>query len=131
MSKKRKKKFTQEELTQKLLASREKVEKNRQELFSRGYDMNSIKLIKFMQKPTLQNAVRWNCYECSGYNWNEARNCKNKLCPLRPFAFKGRGNKKDIIMHYRQWMIESGELNPDLDVNIDFSNLFDEEEDAD
>ena len=131
MAKKRKKKFTQEELTQKLLASREKVDRNREELFRRGYDVNSSKVIKGMQNPTPLKAVKWNCYECSGYNWKEARNCKNKLCPLRPFAYRGRGNKKDIIVHYRQWMIEAGELNPDLDVNIDFSNLFDEEEDAD
>lgn len=32
MAKKRKKKLTQEELTQKLLASREKVDRNREEL---------------------------------------------------------------------------------------------------
>ena len=126
---KKKKKFTQEELTQKLLASREKVEKNREELFRRGYDMNSIKLIKFMQKPTLQNAVKWNCYECSGFSWNDARTCKNKRCPLHAFAFRGRGNKKELLTDYRKWMIEANELNPDLDVNIDFSNLFDEDDD--
>lgn len=129
MAKKHKKKFTQEELTQKLLASREKVDRNREELFRRGYDMNSVKLIKFMQKPTLQNAVKWNCYECSGFSWNDARTCRNKRCPLHAFAFRGRGNKKELLTDYRKWMIETGELNPDLDVNIDFSNLFDEEED--
>lgn len=126
---KKKKKFTQEELTQKLLASREKVEKNREELQKRGYDVNSIKLIKFMQNPTLLKAVKWNCYECSGFSWNDARTCKNKRCPLHAFAFRGRGNKKELLTDYRKWMIEANELNPDLDVNIDFSNLFDEEED--
>lgn len=129
MAKKKKKKLTQEELTQKLLASREKVDRNREELFRRGYDMNSIKLIKFMQKPTLQNAVKWNCYECSGFSWNDARTCKNKRCPLHAFAFRGRGNKKELLTDYRKWMIEAGELNPDLDVNIDFYNLFDEDDD--
>ena len=126
---KKKKKFTQEELTQKLLASREKVEKNREELQKRGYDVNSIKLIKFMQNPTLLKAVKWNCYECSGFSWNDARTCKNKRCPLHAFAFRGRGNKKELLTDYRKWMIEANELNPDLDVNIDFSNLFDEDED--
>lgn len=126
---KKKKRFTQEELTQKLLASREKVEKNREELQKRGYDVNSIKLIKFMQNPTLLKAVKWNCYECSGFSWNDARTCKNKRCPLHAFAFRGRGNKKELLTDYRKWMIEAGELNPDLDVNIDFSNLFDEDED--
>lgn len=129
MAKKRKKKLTQEELTQKLLASREKVDRNREELFRRGYDMNSIKLIKFMQKPTLLSAVRFNCWECMGFSWNDARTCKNKRCPLHAFAFRGRGNKKELLADYRKWMIEAGELNPDLDVNIDFSNLFDEDED--
>ena len=129
MAKKRKKKFTQEELTQKLLASREKVDRNREELQKRGYDVNSIKLIKFMQNPTLLKAVKWNCYECSGFSWNDARTCKNKRCPLHAFAFRGRGNKKELLTDYRKWMIEAGELNPDLDVNIDFSNLFDEDED--
>ena len=126
---KKKKKFTQEELTQKLLASREKIDRNREELFRRGYDMNSIKLIKFMQNPTLLKAVKWNCYECSGFSWNDARTCKNKRCPLHAFAFRGRGNKKELLTDYRKWMIEAGELNPDLDVNVDFSNLFDEDED--
>ena len=126
---KKKKKFTQEELTQKLLASREKVEKNREELQKRGYDVNSIKLIKFMQNPTLLKAVKWNCYECSGFSWNDARTCKNKRCPLHAFAFRGRGNKKELLTDYRKWMIEAGELNPDLDVNINFSNLSDEDED--
>ena len=126
---KKKKKFTQEELTQKLLASREKVEKNREELQKRGYDVNSIKLIKFMQHPTLLKAVKWNCYECSGFSWNDARTCKNKRCPLHAFAFRGRGNKKELLTDYRKWMIEANELNPDLDVNIDFSNLFDEDDD--
>lgn len=126
---KKKKKFTQEELTQKLLASREKVEKNREELQKRGYDVNSIKLIKFMQNPTLLKAVKWNCYECSGFSWNDARTCKNKRCPLHAFAFRGRGNKKELLTDYRKWMIEANELNPDLDVNIDFSNLFDEDDD--
>jgi hypothetical protein len=82
-----------------------------------------------MQKPTLQNAVRWNCYECSGFSWNDARTCKNKRCPLHAFAFRGRGNKKELLTDYRKWMIEANELNPDLDVNIDFSNLFDEDDD--
>lgn len=126
---KKKKKFTQEELTQKLLASREKVEKNREELQKRGYDVNSIKLIKFMQNPTLLKAVKWNCYECSGFSWNDARTCKNKRCPLHAFAFRGRGNKKELLTDYRKWMIEAGELNPNLDVNIDFSNPFDEDDD--
>ena len=130
MAKEQKKKLTQEELTQKLLASREKVEKNREELQRRGYDVNSIKLIKFLQKPTLNKAVKWECYECQGYSWNEAKNCNNKACPLYCFAF-GRGkNKKAIMEHYRQHMIACGELNPELDCNIDFTNLFGEEDET-
>lgn len=126
---KKKKKFTQEELTQKLLASREKVEKNREELQKRGYTPKDIALIKFMQKPTLLKAVKYNCYECQGYSWNDAKNCTNKSCPLHSFVFRSRGNKNELMKNYRQHMIEAGELNPELDVNIDFSNLFDEEED--
>lgn len=126
---KKKKKFTQEELTQKLLASRKKVEKNREELQKRGYTPKDITLIKFMQKPTLLRAAKLNCWECQGYVWAEAKTCKNKRCPFHALVFRGRGNKKDLFTHYRQQMIEAGELNPELDVNIDFSNLFDEEED--
>ena len=127
---KKKKKFTQEELTQKLLASREKVEKNREELQRRGYDVNSIKLIKFLQKPTLNKAVKWECYECQGYNWNAAKTCNNKSCPLYLFAFgRGKNNKKAIMERYRMHMIVCGELNPELDCNIDFTNLFGDDED--
>ena len=129
MPKKKKKKLTQEELTQKLLASREKVEKNREELQKRGYTPKDIMLIKFMQKPTLLRACKLNCWECQGYSWAEAKACKNKRCPFHSFVFRGRGNKKELLTDYRQQMIEAGELNPDLDVNIDFYNLFDEDDD--
>ena len=129
MPKKKKHKFTQEELTQKLLASREKVEKNRIELQNRGYTPKDIQIIKFMQKPTPNKAIRFNCYECQGYSWAEAKACKNKTCPLYCFAF-GRGkNKKEVMEHYRKHMIAVNELNPELDCEIDFSNIFGDEED--
>lgn len=124
-------KLTKKELTKKLLASRELVEKRRLELQKRGYTPKDIQIIKFMQKPTANKAIRFNCWECQGYSWAEAKACKNKRCPFHSFVFRGRGNKKDLFTHYRQQMIEAGELNPDLDVNIDFSNLSDGEEDAD
>ena len=125
---KKKKKFTQEELTQKLLASREKIEKNREELQKRGYTPKDIQIIKFMQKPTLLRAVKMQCWECQGFSWAEAKACKNKRCALHPFVFRGRGNKKDLFTYYRDFIIEAGELNPDLDCNIDFSNLFEDGE---
>ena len=121
MAKKKKKKFTQEELTQKLLASREKVEKNREELARRGYSPKDIQIIKFMQKPTANKAIRFNCWECQGYSWAEAKACKNKTCPLHPFAFRGRGNKKNLLTHYRNFIIEAGELNECYDEWLDVS----------
>lgn len=128
-TKRKYKKLTKEQIIKKLIDSKELIEKRRQELEKRGYTKKDIKLIKFMQKPTLLSAARFNCYECSGYSWAEAKACKNKRCPFHSFVFRGRGNKKDLFTHYRQQMIEVGELNPELDVNIDFSNLLDEEED--
>lgn len=124
----KKKKLTKEEVTKRLLESRPKMIANREELKRRGYSKKDIWIIKFLQHPTISKAIKLNCFECQGYSNGEARKCTNKSCPLWIFRQKTPEKAiKSALDAYRKHMIDVGELNPNVDININFKDLFGEE----
>lgn len=51
-------------------------------------DKEPDELIEIDNSPL--KAIKRHCYECSGYNRNEANNCELVECPLWPFRFGKR-----------------------------------------
>ena len=46
-----------------------------------------------------RDSTKYKCYDCSGFNWSDVRNCPHKRCPLFPFRTgKGKQNPKDRIV---------------------------------
>lgn len=128
----KKKKLTKDEITKLLLASRPKMIANREELKRRGYSKKDIWIIKFLQHPTILKAIKLNCFECQGYSFGEAKKCTNKTCPLWIFRQKSPDKAiKSALDAYRKHMIEAGELNPNVDININFKDLCGEENETD
>ena len=119
-----------ETIIKKLLDSHEKVKQNREELKRRGYTKKDILIIKFLQHPTMKRAILMHCRECQGYSSKEARACTNTSCPLLVFRLKSPNAKtiKKAMDGYRKFMIDAGELNPELDTNVNFKDLFGEED---
>lgn len=128
----KKKKLTKDEITKLLLASRPKMIANREELKRRGYSKKDIWIIKFLQHPTILKAIKLNCFECQGYSFGEAKKCTNKTCPLWIFRQKSPDKAiKSALDAYRKHMIEAGELNQNVDININFKDICGEENETD
>lgn len=121
-----------EERLKRLIASRPKMMATREELKRRGYTKKDVWIIKFLQHPTILKAIKLNCFECQGYSFGEAKKCTNNSCPLWIFRQKSPDKAvKSALDAYRKHMIDVGELNPKVDVNINFKDILGDDSESD
>jgi hypothetical protein len=52
-----------------------------------GYFQGKMELLDHLKgkKLTQREAIKANCYDCMGYYDDGAQDCKDPICPLRPF----------------------------------------------